>query len=193
MTFEISIKKYKIHNLQIEYKDISRIIFKLQMHIELLHNDLFIDTTQKNNYLSKLFVISKDLNTNYNNYIIEECNSDIEEEQMDLDSSSNEDKKSDTISSESEEKIEPVEISNSYNGVMKFICNNEFKNEFELFNKIRSFVIFSKNINLDLGNTTDQVLFNVKKNDSTYYRTDYNGILNVNASTQYLCIQDNIG
>ena len=106
MTFEISIKKYKIHNLQIEYKDISRIIFKLQMHIESLHLDLFIDTTQKNNYLSKLFVISKDLNTNYNNYIIEECNSEIEEEQMDLDSTSNEEKKSDTTSSESEDKIE---------------------------------------------------------------------------------------
>ena len=175
MTFEISIKKYKIHNLQIEYKDISRIIFKLQMHIESLHNDLFIDTTQKNNYLSKLFVISKDLNTNYNNYIIEECNSDIEEEQMDLDSSSNEDKKSDTTSSESEDKIEPVELSSSYNGVMQFICNNEYKNETELFNKIRSFVLFSKNINLNLGDTTDQVLFN----DNTLFplksiKKDYN-------------------
>ena len=160
MTFEISIKKYKIHNLQIDYKDISRIIFKLQMHIEALHNDLFIDTTQKNNYLSKLFVVSKDLNTNYNNYIIEECNSDIEEEQMDLDSSSNEEKKSDTSTSESENKTESNELSNSYNGVMQFICNNNYKNETELFNKIRSFVLFSKNINLNLGDTTDQVLFN---------------------------------
>lgn len=160
MTFEISIKKYKIHNLQIDYKDISRIIFKLQMHIEALHNDLFIDTTQKNNYLSKLFVVSKDLNTNYNNYIIEECNSDIEEEQMDLDSSSNEEKKSDISTSESENKTESKELSNSYNGVMQFICNNNYKNETELFNKIRSFVLFSKNINLNLGDTTDQVLFN---------------------------------
>ena len=160
MTFEISIKKYKIHNLQIDYKDISRIIFKLQMHIEALHNDLFIDTTQKNNYLSKLFVVSKDLNTNYNNYIIEECNSDIEEEQMDLDSSSNEEKKSDISTSESENKTESNELSNSYNGVMQFICNNNYKNETELFNKIRSFVLFSKNINLNLGDTTDQVLFN---------------------------------
>lgn len=160
MTFEISIKKYKIHNLQIDYKDISRIIFKLQMHIEALHNDLFIDTTQKNNYLSKLFVVSKDLNTNYNNYIIEECNSDIEEEQMDLDSSSNEEKKSDTSTSESENKIESNELSNNYNGVMQFICNNNYKNETELFNKIRSFVLFSKNINLNLGDITDQILFN---------------------------------
>ena len=165
MTFEISIKKYKIHNLQIEYKDISKIIFKLQMHIESLHNDLFIDTTQKNNYLSKLFVISKDLNTNYNNYIIEECNSEVEEEQMDLDSTSNEEKKSESTSSESDEKIESLEISNSYNGVMQFICNNEFKNEMELFNKIRKFVLFSKNINLNLGDSTDQILFN----DSTLF------------------------
>ena len=125
-----------------------------------LHNDLFIETTQKNNYLSKLFVVSKDLNTNYNNYIIEECNSDIEEEQMDLDSSSNEEKKSDTSTSESENKTESNELSNSYNGVMQFICNNNYKNETELFNKIRSFVLFSKNINLNLGDTTDQVLFN---------------------------------
>ena len=53
MTFEISIKKYKIHNLQIEYKDISKTIFNIQTHIESLNNELFIDTTQKNLYLNK--------------------------------------------------------------------------------------------------------------------------------------------
>ena len=129
MTFEISIKKYKIHNLQIEYKEISKYIFNLQMHIESLHTDLFIDTSLKNQYLSKLFAISKNLNSTYNNYIIDECNSEMEEEQMDLDSSSNEEKKCNENISDSDEKLEILEVSNEYNGIMKFIYDSHNKSK----------------------------------------------------------------
>ena len=159
MTFEISIKKYKIHNLQIEYKDISKTIFNIQTHIESLNNELFIDTTQKNSYLNKLFSISKNLNTHYNNYIIEECNSEMEDEQMDLDTTSNEEKKS-YNSTDSEEKENLVEFSNNYNGVVKFIFDSNLKNENDIFNKIREFVLFSKNINLNLSDETDKAIFN---------------------------------
>ena len=101
----------------------------------------------------------KNLNSTYNNYIIDECNSEMEEEQMDLDSSSNEDKKCSDNISDSEEKLEILEVSNEYNGILKFIYDSQNKSESELFNKIRNFVIFSKNINLNLKDNTDILVF----------------------------------
>lgn len=160
MTLEISIKKYKIHNLQIEYKEISKIIFDMQIHIGLLYNELIVDTVHKNIHLTQLFTISKNLNSCYNNYIIDECNSD--EEPMGIDSSSNEDKKNHcSTSSDSDDKIVLLEPTNcNYSGIVKFICDTDSLDETKLFTKIRDFVIFSKRINFGIDNTTDLLIFN---------------------------------
>jgi endopeptidase La len=162
MTFEISIKKYKIHNLQIEYKKISQTIYDLQTHIDSLNNELFIDTSFKNSCLGKLFIISKNLNSSYNNYIIDECNSEIEEEQMDLDSTSNDENKSSEINSDNDNIINLVEVSNEYNGILKFLEDKDTKSDIELFDKIRNFVILSGNINLQLVDSKDILLFDEK-------------------------------
>ena len=162
MTFEISIKKYKIHNLQIEYKQLSQTIYNLQTHIESLNNELFIDTSFRNSCLGKLFIISKNLNSSYNNYIIDECNSEMEDEQMDLDSTSNDEKKNSELNSDSDEKLNLLESSNEYSGILKFLEDKNNKSEIELFDKIRNFVILSDSINLKLVDSQDILLFDEK-------------------------------
>ena len=76
MTIEISLKKYKIYNLQEEYNILSNNIINLQNHILILHHKSLIDINTKNNYLGKLFELARQLNSTYNDFIIDECSSD---------------------------------------------------------------------------------------------------------------------
>jgi endopeptidase La len=66
------IKNFKLNLLQYWYKILTIIILKLEKHIELLYFNNLLDFTQKNHLLNNLFLVSKNLNTSYNNYIIEE-------------------------------------------------------------------------------------------------------------------------
>ena len=72
----ISIKKYKIYNLQREYNNLSKLIFSLQNHIIQHYNNTLITTYDKNVYISKIYEIVKELNSYYNEYIVNECDID---------------------------------------------------------------------------------------------------------------------
>ena len=72
----IRIKNFKLYILQYKYKYITDLILRLQKHIDLLHVNNFIDFLQKNHILNNIFLISKNLNLSYNNYIIENLNKD---------------------------------------------------------------------------------------------------------------------
>jgi len=65
------IKKFKLLILQARYKEITNIIFKLEKHLDYLYINNYIDFNQKNQLLGNIFIISKNLNSAYNNYIIE--------------------------------------------------------------------------------------------------------------------------
>ena len=65
-----SIKSYKLNILQYRYKSLSDIVLKLQQHIEKLYFYNFIDWNQKNQILNSIFLITKNLNSSYNTYII---------------------------------------------------------------------------------------------------------------------------
>ena len=67
-----SIKSFKLKILQYRYKYLSDLILKLQKHIENLFSNNIIDMNQKNQILSSIFSISKNLNSSYNKYIIDE-------------------------------------------------------------------------------------------------------------------------
>jgi hypothetical protein len=65
------IKNFKLQILQTRYKEFTDVIFKLEKHIDYLYINNLIDFNQKNQLLGNIFIISKNLNSAYNNYIIE--------------------------------------------------------------------------------------------------------------------------
>ena len=71
LDFISKIKKFKLGFLQYRYKYLSNIIFKLEKHIDNLYNNNYIELSLKNQMLGNIFIISKNLTSTYNNYIIE--------------------------------------------------------------------------------------------------------------------------
>ena len=65
------IKLFKLHILQKRYKYLTEIIFRLEKHINFLFLNNIIDFNEKNQILGNIFLISKNLNTSYNNFIID--------------------------------------------------------------------------------------------------------------------------
>ena len=72
----INIKRFKIYNLQKKYKLLSNIIYSLQEHITTLHSYHYISLYDKNLFISYVYDIIKKINTQYNDYIINDCDSD---------------------------------------------------------------------------------------------------------------------
>jgi hypothetical protein len=70
------IKEFKLFVLQYRYKFYSEIILNLEKHIEYLFMNEQLDSIQKNQYLGDVFIISKNLNSSYNNYIMEKLDND---------------------------------------------------------------------------------------------------------------------
>jgi len=76
--FISKIKKIKLGLLQYRYKYLSNIIFKLDKHIDNLYNYNYIELSLKNQMLGNIFIISKNLTTTYNNYIMEKLDYESE-------------------------------------------------------------------------------------------------------------------
>ena len=71
LDFISKIKKFKLGFLQYRYKYLSDLILKLEKHIDNLYINNFIEISLKNQMLGNIFIISKNLTTTYNNYIME--------------------------------------------------------------------------------------------------------------------------
>ena len=69
----LTIKDYKIYNLEKEYDNISSYLYRLSQHINQLSEDICINIVTKNLSLGKINDIIKKLNTTYNNNILEIC------------------------------------------------------------------------------------------------------------------------
>jgi endopeptidase La len=65
------INNFKIGLLQYRYKYLSDQILRLEKHIETLYSNNMIDYIARNQYLNNLFVLSKNLNSSYNNFIMD--------------------------------------------------------------------------------------------------------------------------
>ena len=66
-----SITKLKLSLLQKIYKELSLYILNLNQHILFLYDNFFIEYVFKQNLLNKLNEINKNININYNNFIID--------------------------------------------------------------------------------------------------------------------------
>ena len=71
------IKSFKLHILQQRYRQLTDQILKLEKHIDNLYINNYIDFAQKNQILGNIFIVSKNLNLSYNNYIIEKLDNKI--------------------------------------------------------------------------------------------------------------------
>jgi len=70
------IKNFKIYILQYRYKYISNLILKIEKHIDYLYLNNLMDFFYKNHVLNIIFLISKNLNISYNNYILNNIEDD---------------------------------------------------------------------------------------------------------------------
>ena len=69
----ISIKNFKIYNLEREYEKISKFLYDLSNHINKIYDNYCINIVTKNLTLGNINDIIKNLNTTYNNNILEVC------------------------------------------------------------------------------------------------------------------------
>jgi endopeptidase La len=73
-----TIKKLKLYLLQKIYKEISMYILNLNYHISFLYDNFFIEHTFKQYLLNKLNKINKNINTYYNNFIVDNLDKNTE-------------------------------------------------------------------------------------------------------------------
>ena len=69
-------KNIKLYILQNKYKYLSEIILNLEKHIDNLYINNLLDFSDKNHILGSLFDLSKNINLSYNNYILENLNTE---------------------------------------------------------------------------------------------------------------------
>lgn len=79
MSGEVSLNRYKIHNLQNVYIEFTNFIFKLEKHIIKLYKNNIIATNERNKYMSRVYDIVKEINSQYNVYIENKCESQDDE------------------------------------------------------------------------------------------------------------------
>ena len=65
------IKNFKLNFLQYRYRYLINVIVKLEKHIDYLYINGYIEYVFKNQLIGSLFILSKNLNTSYNAYIME--------------------------------------------------------------------------------------------------------------------------
>ena len=95
----INIQKLKLYILQKKYSDICISVRKVQEHVDFMYRMNFIEFLERNNILSNLFEIGKNINSKYNEYINDEIDvNDESTESTDIDIS-NEDKKYESLDS----------------------------------------------------------------------------------------------
>jgi hypothetical protein len=66
------VKKIKLHVLQSYYKELSQIIFNLSNHYDFLYDNFLIEFSFKQIIMNKLNDLNKNINTSYNNFIVED-------------------------------------------------------------------------------------------------------------------------
>jgi endopeptidase La len=83
------VKKIKLHVLQSYYKELSQIIFNLSNHYDFLFDNFLIEFSFKQIIMNKLNDLNKNINTSYNNFIVEDLELNNELDKWILDFSKN--------------------------------------------------------------------------------------------------------
>jgi hypothetical protein len=83
------VKKIKLHILQSYYKELSQIIFNLSNHYDFLFDNFLIEFSFKQNIMNRLNDLNKNINTIYNNFIVEELELNNELNKIIIDFSKN--------------------------------------------------------------------------------------------------------
>ncbi len=69
------IKNFKLSFLQHRYRYLTDVVVKLEKHLDNLFVNGYIELVLKNQMLGNLFILSKNLNTAYNSYIMDKLES----------------------------------------------------------------------------------------------------------------------
>ncbi len=175
------IKNFKLLILQSRYKEFTDIIFRLEKHIDYLFNNNYLDFNQKNQILGNIFIISKNINSAYNNYIIEklDINNQLDSRINELISLFNTDiddkflfdkiygiiKKSDNILPLDEQLNKIIEILSDvgFDNLINLI--NIYNSNFELTNTQQALVNEVSNIFIPIKIS----FFNVSNHNEEYY------------------------
>src|SRR3972149_7759801 len=77
---DISLKDYRIHCLQKEYKRYSKYLSNYQEHIEKCYQEAIITLNERNNYCKNINDLLRKMNTTYNVHMMEICEDDYDSE-----------------------------------------------------------------------------------------------------------------
>ena len=80
---DISLKDYRIHCLQKEYRRHSKYLSNYQEHIEKCYQEAIITLTERNNFCKILNDLLRKMNTTYNVHMMEICEEEYESENAD--------------------------------------------------------------------------------------------------------------
>jgi endopeptidase La len=173
-------KQIKINLLQKIYNDLSHIIINFENHLNILYNNFIIEYATKQNILNQLNTINKNINTNYNSYIIEKL-----ENKSGLDNFIIDNLKTDENIDNIYEFInvldnQDIPLFKQRSNIMKLICSlgySSLKGIFEIFIGKNYKLFFNPNIN-NLIEEINHIFiplsfnyFNVNKTDEYYWRT----------------------
>jgi endopeptidase La len=176
------VKKIKLNLLQQYYKDQSTIILNLINHIEFIYQHFLIDFSVKQNLISKLNELTKNINTHYNNFIVNDLENDhMLDQWINLFKTNVQDEYQATeiynfskfinINSQPLNKIsiELIKIMssfgyNSLDGILQFFIGRNYK---KLLDK--SFINYINELNTIFIPTSFDI-FDVKKEEELYWR-----------------------
>ncbi len=208
------IKTFKLCVLQQRYKYLSDVILRLEKHIDFLFLNNYLDFNQKNQILGSIFNISKNLNTSYNNFIIEKLDTkyNLDTKLNDLinlfDPNINDNFLIDKIMPilkkssnklplyEQEEELFGITNEIGYDNVVDLIdfYNNKFdltNNQTQLINEIKKVFIPTKISYFDVSNHNEEYYWRqpakFDENDLLELSREL-WIKNVNSTTEYLKI-----
>ncbi len=139
---DISVKDYKIYNLQGEYNKFSNYLLDFQNHIERSYNNNMITINDRNNYFKILNDLLRQTNTIYNTNMMDICGTDLSESEDDQD----ERKKNNMLS-----EIFPL-------------ANLTNINSANMFDEIKNLVNLCKILNLEsVSGKNDEIYANIFK------------------------------
>jgi len=179
------IKNIKLALLQKLYKESSIFMLNIGTHIDYLYENFFIDYLFKQNIIVKLNDINKNINTNYNNFVVEKLESSDEIDKLftSLNIELNENNMNDILNFSKFINLSDFPLSKQISEIGEILSSIGYTNIIDLLNFFvgnNYKILLDDSVNILLKEINNIFIplsfdfFDVDKNDSYYWRTPEN-------------------
>ena len=127
MVAEISVKRYKIFNLKNEYRKLSILHHKLQLHINMIYQHNILNNHDYTRIINDMNDFIKKTNTEYNKYV------------TNIDQENDDDNEDDTLSDQDDTSLQHTDLIDKAS-LLHFVQDLNTQTEEDLFKNIQSFI-----------------------------------------------------